>query len=109
MIELIIGTYGVACWLVFKKFRLVPVTTYTVCTAILGGIVLLLTIFILLSFYHPVAHDGRFYAAVTQIVPEVRGIVTDVPVTPNKPLKPGDVLFRIERRPFQLEVERLEA
>ena len=38
MIELIIGTYGLACWLVFKKFKLVPVTTYTVCTAILGGI-----------------------------------------------------------------------
>ena len=109
MIELILGTYGVACWLVFKKFRWVPINTYTVCTAILGGIVLFLMIFILLSFYHPVTYDGRFYAPVTQIVPEVRGTVTDVPVTPNQPLKSGDVLFRIEPRPFQLEVERLEA
>lgn len=109
MIELIIGTYGVACWLVFKKFRLVPITTYTVCTAIFGGIVLFMGIMILLSMCHPVTHDGRFYSAVTQIVPQVRGTVVEVPVTPNEPLKEGDELFRIEPQPFQLEVDRLEA
>lgn len=109
MIELIIGTYGLGCWLVFKKFRLVPITTYTVCTAILGGIVLLMGIMILLSMYHPVAHDGRFYAAVTQITPQVRGTVIEVPVTPNEPLKQGDVLFKIDPTPYRLDVERLEA
>lgn len=109
MIEMILGTYGVGCWLVFKKFRLVPVTTYTVCTAILGGILLLVGILIILTVCHPVSHDGRFYAAVTKIVPQVRGIVTSVPVVANEPLNAGDVLFRIEQRPYQLEVERLEA
>ncbi len=109
MIELIIGTYGFGCWLVFKKFRLIPVTTYTVCTAILGGIVLFMGIWIMLSFCHPVAHDGRFYSPITQIVPQVRGTVIAVPVTPNEPLKEGDELFRIEPRPYQLEVDRLEA
>ncbi len=109
MIELILGTYGVGCWLVFKKFKLIPVTTYTVVTAILGGIILFLGILIMLTNYHPVTHDGRFYAAVTQIVPQVRGKVIEVPVTPNEPLKEGDELFRIEPRPYQLEVERLEA
>ncbi|WP_442485623.1 HlyD family secretion protein [Aeoliella sp. SH292] len=109
MIELIIGTYGVACWLVFKKFKLLPVTTYTVCTAILGGIVLFMGIMILLSMCHPVSHDGRFYTAVTQIVPQVRGTVIEVPVTPNQPLKEGDELFRIDPLPYELEVDRLEA
>ena len=109
MIELILGTYGIGCWLIFKKFKLVAVTTYTVCTAILGGIVIFVGLLILLSVCHPVSHDGRFYAAVTPIVPQVRGIVTEVPVIPNSPLKAGDVLFRIEQRPYQLEVERLEA
>ena len=37
MVELIIGTYGLLCWLVFKKFRLVPTNAYTVCTAIMIG------------------------------------------------------------------------
>lgn len=109
MIELILGTYGVGCWLLFKKFRLIPVTTYTVCTAILGGIVLFMGILIMLSFCHPVTHDGRFYAAVTQIVPQVQGVVTDVRVVANEPVKEGDELFRIEPQPYQLEVDRLEA
>jgi multidrug resistance efflux pump len=109
MIELIIGTYGLGCWLVFKKFKLIPVTTYTVCTAILGGIVLLMGILIMLSMYHPVSHDGRFYAAVTQITPQVRGIVIEVPVVANTPLKQNDVLFRIDPTPYRLDVERLEA
>jgi multidrug resistance efflux pump len=109
MVELIVGTYGVMCWLIFKKFKLVPVTTYTVCTAILGGVVILGLLFISLSVFHPVSHDGRMYAPVVQIVPQVRGVVTEVPVEANKPVKKGDVLFRIETRPYQIEVDRLRA
>ncbi|QDV69359.1 Inner membrane protein YibH [Rosistilla carotiformis] len=109
MIELILGTYGAACWLIFKKFKLVPITTYTVCTAVLGGMVLLVGLLILLSVCHPVSHDGRFYSTVTQIVPQVRGKVLEVPVKTNAPLKTGDVLFRIDPKPYQLEVDRLEA
>lgn len=109
MIELILGTYGLGCWLIFAKFKLVPVTTYTVCTAVLGGIVIFFSVMMILSVCHPVSHDGRLYSAVTQVVPQVRGKVTDVPVTPNAPLRTGDVLFRIDPKPYQLEVERLEA
>jgi multidrug resistance efflux pump len=109
MIELIVGTYGLACWLVFKKFKLVPVNTYTIFTAIGGGVAILVVLFILLSVYHPVSHDGRMYAYVVQIVPNVRGTVVEVPVEANKPVKKGDVLFRIEPQPFQTEVDRLQA
>jgi multidrug resistance efflux pump len=109
VLELIIGTYGVVCWLVFAKFKLVPVSTYTVCTAILGGLVILLLLYICLSVFHPVSHDGRMYAPVVQIVPEVRGVVIEVPVEANMALKKGDVLFRIDPRPFQIEVDRLRA
>ena len=107
MIELILGTYGVGCWLIFKKFRLVPITTYTVCTAVLGGIVIFFGLMIILSICHPASHDARLYSPVTQVLPQVRGIVTEVPVTPNMPLRTGDILFQIDHRPYQLEVERL--
>lgn len=109
MVELIIGTYGLVCWLVFKKFKLIPVTTYTVCTAILGGVGILVGLYILLSVYHPVSHDGRMYAAVVQIVPNVRGTVVEVPVRANQPVKKGDVLFRIDPTSYQIEVDRLRA
>ena len=33
------------------------------------------------------------------IVPDVAGEVIDVPVTPNTPLKAGDVLFKIDPIP----------
>src|SRR4051794_11305093 len=105
MLECIVGTYGLLCWLLFKKFKVIPVTTYTVCTAILGGIVILIGLYISLSIFHPVSHDGRMYGPVVQIVPNVRGLVTEVPVEANKPLKQGDVLFRIDPKPFQIEVD----
>jgi multidrug resistance efflux pump len=109
MIELILGTYGVGCWLIFAKFKLVPVTTYTVCTAVLGGIVIFFSLMMILSICHPCSHDGRLYAAVTRIVPQVRGRVVAVPVAGNVPLREGDVLFEIDPVPYRLEVERLEA
>lgn len=109
MIELIIGVYGGICWLLFKKWKLIPTNSYTVCTAILGGLGILLLIAILLSVFHPSTKDGRLYATTVPIVPQVRGMVVEVPVTSNVPLKKGDVLFRIDPRPFEIEVQRLEA
>jgi multidrug resistance efflux pump len=44
-----------------------------------------------------------------QIVPNVRGTVVEVPVEANKPVKKGEVLFRIDPQPYQIEVDRLRA
>src|SRR5262245_19100389 len=109
MLELIVGTYGALCWLLFKKFKLIPINTYTVSGAVLGGIFLAAFLLISLSVCHPVSGDGRVYAPVTHIVPPVRGQVTEVAVTADSELKQGDVLFRIDPRPYQYEVDRLEA
>lgn len=109
MIELVIGVYGGLCWLIFKKWRLVPTNSYTVCTAILGGLGILLMIAILLSLFHPSTKDGRLYATTVPVVPQVRGMVVEVPVVANQPLKKGDILFRIDPKPYEIEVQRLEA
>lgn len=109
MVEAIVGLYGLVCWLVFVRLKLVPVTTYTVCTAIFGMIIILLSLYIMLSVYHPSSDDGRLYAPVVQIVPQVRGRVIEVPVEANKPIKKGDVLFKIDPQPYQIEVDRLRA
>ena len=70
---------------------------------------ILLMLYILLSVFHPVSHDGRMYAPVVQIFPNVRGVVIEVPIEANKPIKKGEVLFRIDPKPFQIEVDRLRA
>jgi multidrug resistance efflux pump len=109
MLELIIGTYGVVCWLLLVKFKVVPINVYTIFTAMAGGVVILGLLYICLSVFHPVSHDGRMYAPVVQIVPQVRGLVVEVPVEANTPVKKGDVLFRIDPQPYQIEVDRLRA
>lgn len=43
------------------------------------------------------------------IVPNVSGEVIDVPVEANRPLKAGDVLFRIDPTPFDAQLKTLEA
>jgi RND family efflux transporter MFP subunit len=43
------------------------------------------------------------------IVPDVAGEVSEVPVQPNTPLKAGDVLFRIDRTPYEAQVKAIEA
>lgn len=109
MIELILGVYGGICWLLFKKFKLIPTNAYTVSSAIMGGVGILLILFILLSVFHPASHDGRLYTSIVQITPNVGGLVVEVPVEANKPLRTGDVLFRIDPRPYEIEVDRLQA
>jgi multidrug resistance efflux pump len=109
MVELIIGTYGVLCWLLFAKFKVIPVNTYTIVTAFLGGGVILLLLYIFLSVFHPVSYDGRIYAPVVQIVPNVRGTVIEVPVQANVLVGKGDVLFKIDPAPYRMEVDRLRA
>lgn len=109
MVESLVGIYALVCWLIFKKFKLVSVNTYSVCTAILIGVAILSVLFIAVSIFHPVSHDGRMYAPVVQVVSNVRGVVVDVPFEPNQPLKQGDVLFKLDAKPFQIEVDRLRA
>jgi hypothetical protein len=51
----------------------------------------------------------KVYRYVIEIIPNVSGEVVDVSVKPLEPLKKGDVLFQIDRRPFEAEVNRLAA
>ncbi len=49
------------------------------------------------------------YQPVIEIVPNITGKVIEVPVKPLQRINKGDVLFRIEPRPFQAQVDQLEA
>ena len=42
-------------------------------------------------------------------MPDVAGEVTEVPVTPNTPLKAGHVLFRIDPVPYASQLDALQA
>ena len=52
---------------------------------------------------------GLVYRNSVSVVPDVAGEVVDVPVTPNTPLKAGDVLFKIDPVPYEAKLKAIEA
>jgi multidrug resistance efflux pump len=72
-------------------------------------IVALTTLILTLNVVAPSSSDVRVIKYVVQVVPQVRGMVTEVPIEGNTPVSRGDVLFRIDQTPYQLTVNALEA
>lgn len=105
---LLILTYTAICVVIFKVFN-IPLTKWTVPTAVLGGVVLIGSLIFLMNYNHPYSEISREYFATTPIVPAVTGTVVEVPVSPMTMLKKGDVLFKIDPIPFQNTVDSLTA
>ena len=106
---LLLGIYSFFVWLIFIKLKLLPWTTpWKVGVAILP-IVAIAAMLLLLNIFAPTTTDVRVVNYVVPIVSQVRGRVIEVPVENNRPVKKGDVLFRIDPTPYQNEVNSLEA
>jgi multidrug resistance efflux pump len=105
---LLVLTYAAFAYGAFRLFK-IPVNGFTLLTAVLGGIALIGALLLGMNYNHPFTSEARFYFNTTPIVPGVSGIVTEVPVTSNAKLKAGDVLFRIDSKPFENAVKAKEA
>lgn len=105
---LLLLTYAAIAYAAFRLFK-IPVNGFTLLTAALGGIALLGALLLGMNYNHPFTSQARFYFNTTPIVPGVSGLVIEVPVQGNKPLKEGDVLFRIDPVPFENAVKVKEA
>ena len=96
---ILLGIYSFFVWLIFIKLKLLPWTTpWKVGVAILPvvvGAAMLLT----LNVFAPTTTDVRVVKYVVPIVSQVKGRVIEVPVENNRPVKKGDVLFRIDPTP----------
>ena len=109
MIELMLGTYGILCWLLFFKFKVIPLNMWTGVTAGLGAVVIVGAILLIMNMYHPLTKEAQFYVYTTPITPQVRGRVVSVPIKPDVPLKQGDVLFEIDPTPYKAKVASVTA
>ena len=96
------------CIAIFKIFR-IPVNQWSLSTAVLGGIIGISLTLLVMNYNHPFTANARIYFAVTPILPTVKGRVVEVPVQANAPLKEGDVLFRIDPKPFEYVVAEKKA
>jgi multidrug resistance efflux pump len=103
-------TYVAICYAIFKIFR-IPVNQWTLATAALGGVFGLALLFITMAYNHPFSTNARIYFAVTPILPSVRGRVIEVPVEDrtNQHLEAGEVLFKIDPKPYQYIVDEKRA
>jgi len=105
---LLILIYVSICYVTFKVFR-IPVNQWSLATAALGGIIGIALLLLIMNYNHPFTKNARIYFAVTPVLPTVRGRVIEVPVKENASLKEGDVLFRIDPRPYEYVVEQKKA
>lgn len=96
------------CVVIFKIFK-IPVNQWSLSTAVLGGIIGIFLLLLVMNYNHPFTANARIYFAVTPILPTVKGRVVEVPVQANAPLKEGDVLFRIDPKPFEYVVAEKKA
>jgi len=69
----------------------------------------LATTMLLLNIGAPTTTDVRVVKYVVPIVSGVRGRVIEVPVENNRPVKKGDLLFRIDPEPYEIAIRSLEA
>ena len=106
---MLLGIYAFFVWLIFIKFKLLPWTTpWKVAVAIIP-VVALAAMMLLLNIFAPTTTDVRVVKYIVPIVSRVRGRVIEVPVENNRPVKKGDVLFRIDPTPYENEIRSLEA
>jgi multidrug resistance efflux pump len=106
---ILLGIYGFFVWLIFFKFKWLPWNFTTQFITITLPIVGLMVLFLLLNISAPATDDVRAMNYVIAIVPRVTGQVTEVPIQPNRPIKKGDVLFKIDPVPFEAAVKAAEA
>ena len=101
--------YSFFAWLIFGKFKLLPWNITTQVITVTIPIIGLTIMILLLNIGAPSSADVRVINYSVQILPRVTGRVIEVPIEPNRPIKKGDVLFRIDPLPFQLKVNAARA
>lgn len=106
---LLLLIYSACVWFIFKKKKWLPwnITSQVIVVTlpVIGFTVLIL----IMNIVAPSSHDVRAMNYVIPIVPRVTGQVTEVPIEPNRPIKKGDVLFKIDPVPFEAAVKAAEA
>jgi multidrug resistance efflux pump len=106
---LLLGIYAFFVWLIFIKLKLLPWTTPWKVAVAIFPVVAIAAMLLLLNIFAPTTADVRVVNYVVPIVSQVRGRVIEVGVENNRPVKKGDMLFRIDPTPYQNEVHSLEA
>ena len=109
MEAILLGIYAFFVWLIFIKLKWLPWNTQWQVTVVIIPIVAMAALILTLNVVAPSTNDVRVIKYVVQVIPQVRGRVTEVPVEPNRLVKKGELLFRIDPTQYQNELNVAKA
>ena len=110
MEAILLAIYALFVWLIFIKLKWLPWNTMTQVIVVIIPIVAMAALILLLNIFAPSSADVRVFKYTVPIVSQVRGRVIEVPVEEgNRLVRKGDVLFKIDPTPYQLDINNLEA
>ena len=109
MEAILLGIYSFFVWLIFIKFKWLPWNSTSKTIVVIIPIVGMAATILTLNVVAPSSNDIRIVKYVVQVVPQVRGRVVSVPVEPNRPVKKGELLFRIDPTPYQIQLDAARA
>src|SRR3954471_16704940 len=101
--------YSICVWFIFFKKKWLPWNITSQVIVVTIPIFVLTVIILIMNIVAPSSHDIRAMNYVVPIVPRVTGTVTEVPIEPNRPIKKGDVLFKMDATPFEAAVKAGQA
>ena len=106
---LLLSIYSFFVWLIFIKFKWLPWNTVSQVIVVTIPVISIAALILILNIVAPSSDDVRVINYVVPVVPRVTARVTEVPIEPNRPIKKGDVLFKIDPVPFELEAQAAES
>ncbi len=105
---LVLTLFYVAVLQILVKLKILSWNIWTGLSIVAWSILLLIGLFIPMQFAAPGGQVAVMRYTVS-IVPNVGGLVVDIPAEPNKAMKKGDVLFQIDPIPYHAALEGVEA
>ena len=109
MEAILLGIYAFFVWLIFIKFKWLPWNTASQVIVVIIPIVAMAALILTINVVAPSSSDVRVFKYVVQVVPQVRGRVIEVPVEPNRLVKKGELLFRIDPTQYQNDLNAAKA
>lgn len=111
MMAAIFIAYAALIWLIFDRLRLIKLSLPLALVLAAVGPLFALYILVSMNNFHPSSSQACVFQRVFQIVPHITtpGRVIELAAQANTPIKKGDVLFKVDPKPFEIEVNRLEA
>lgn len=109
MIAILVVSYIVGIWFLYVWMKIKP-SPINIAACVVIGVVAVGTVVICWQFSAPLSSQVVVTRHTIQIVPQVRGQIAHIVAQPNVPLKKGkDILFEIQKDPYQFAVQQSES